>query len=111
MNPLLTVLFIAGFVVSSTGASLVFKAAADAAGWAAFRFFLLGNFVGVWAPVCLMYALKGTNPNVVYAVCYGIGFCALQIASFHLFRQPLSAWQWAGVGVVGVGILLLQIRT
>lgn len=110
MNPLLTVLFIAGFVVSSTGASLVFKAAADAAGWAAFRFFLLGNLIGVWAPVCLMYALKGTNPNIVYAACYGIGFCALQAASFQLFQQPLSAWQWAGVGVVGVGILLLQIR-
>lgn len=110
MNPLIVVLFIFGFVISSTGASLLFKVAADTAGWTAFRYFLLGNFAGVWAPVCLMFALKGTNANIVYAVCYGGGFCALQIAAFYLFRQPLSAWQWAGVGVVGIGILLLQIR-
>lgn len=110
MNSLIVVLFIVGFVISSTGASLLFKLAADAAGWVALRYFLLGNFAGVWAPVCLMFALKGTNANVVYAICYGGGFCALQIAAFYLFRQPLSVWQWAGVGVVAVGILLLQIK-
>ena len=110
MSPLFVWLFILGFVISSTGASLLFKVAADASGWTAFRYFLLGNFAGVWAPVCLMFALKGTNANIVYAICYGGGFCALQVATFHLFRQPLSAWQWTGVGVVGVGVLLLQIR-
>lgn len=79
MNPFFTGLFIVGFVISSTAASLIFKVAADAAGWTAFRLSVVGNFVGVWAPVCLMCALKGTNANVVYAVCYGVGFCALHI--------------------------------
>jgi len=34
----------------------------------------------------------------------------LQLASYFLFKQPLSAWQWTGVGITAAGILLLQIR-
>jgi len=110
MTALRVLFFVVGFIISSTGASLLFKTAADAAGWTAFKYYLFGNFAGVWAPLCLMFALRGTNANIIYAVCYGGGFCALQIASFMLFKQPLSTLQWIGVATVGVGILLLQMR-
>ena len=37
MSPFFVWLFILGFVISSTGARLLFKVAADASGWSAFR--------------------------------------------------------------------------
>jgi multidrug transporter EmrE-like cation transporter len=54
--------------------------------------------------------LRQANANLVYAICWGAAFCVLQFATWWLFKEPLSTWQWTGVALVGVGILLLQVR-
>ena len=66
--------------------------------------------MGFLCPVALVFALKGTNANIVYAVCWGGAFCLLQLAAWWIFRQPLSPWQWTGIAFVAIGILLLQVR-
>ncbi|HEY8240769.1 MAG TPA: hypothetical protein VIH35_04945, partial [Kiritimatiellia bacterium] len=74
------------------------------------KYFILGNVVGFVCPVSLVLALRQANANLVYAICWGAAFCVLQFATWWLFKEPLSTWQWAGVALVGVGILLLQVR-
>lgn len=108
MQNLIVSLLVTGFVVSNAGASLLFKYASARTGWGMAWFYIAGNVVGFFAPLCLMFALRGTNPNVIYALCFGGGFVALQLASLLLFRTPLSAVQWAGIAVVAAGIVLLQ---
>lgn len=104
-------LYMLGFIASSTGASLLFKLAADQqVRRAMIGYFVLGNLAGVFAPVFLTLALRGTHANYVYAICYGVSFCALQIVSFLFFRQALSPYQWAGIACVAAGVLLLQVR-
>ncbi|MDA3876091.1 MAG: hypothetical protein PF483_03270 [Halothiobacillus sp.] len=60
--------------------------------------------------VSLTMALRGTNPNLIYALCLGGSFCALQLVSLLLFKQPLSPVQWTGVALVALGIVLLTIK-
>ena len=110
MRSLLIPFCVVGFILSQVGASLLFKLAAQHAGRAAIWYFILGNAAGVGMPFFLTIALRGTNPNVIYALCFGAAFCVLQLASWYFFRQPLSPWQWMGVVLVGAGILLLQWR-
>jgi multidrug transporter EmrE-like cation transporter len=105
------ILCVAGFIAGNVGSSILFKYAADAKGSAALWRFVIGNLIGFIAPIALTFALKRSNPNLTYALCYGGAFAALQLASWKLFNQPLSVIQWAGVGLVGVGILLLQVKT
>lgn len=103
------VLWIAAFVVGNTYSSILFKYAADSSGKKTLWYFTLGNIVGVLGPIALTFALRKTNPNIVYALCYGSAFAALQLVSWRFFDQPLSKPQWAGVLLVGLGICLLQV--
>jgi multidrug transporter EmrE-like cation transporter len=70
-------------------------------------YFILGNAVGLGVAISLTLALLGTNPNLVYAMCLGGSFCALQLASMLLFKQPLAPVQWVGVSLVATGLVLL----
>ena len=108
MRTVLLSLFVVGFVVANAWSAILFKYAATYTGRKALWFYVIGNLVGALAPLALTFALKRGNANVVYALCFGTGFAAIQIASAHLFHQPLSTFQWAGVASVGLGICLLQ---
>jgi multidrug transporter EmrE-like cation transporter len=103
-------LCVVGFILAQVAATLSFKVAADRAGWEALRWFIIGNVVGFLCPVCLTLALRGTNANVIYAVCYGVAFCLIQVGAWWLFRQALTPYQWTGIGLVALGIVLLQWR-
>jgi multidrug transporter EmrE-like cation transporter len=108
---LLIALSILGFGLSQAASALFFKLAANSpfgtlAWWV---YFGAGNLVGFGCPVALSFALRGTQANVVYALCYGGGFCLIQIATWLIFRQPLSPLQWGGVALILGGILLLQL--
>jgi multidrug transporter EmrE-like cation transporter len=100
------------FILTNAGSALLFKLASGCAVFSVpwWKFFVAGNVTGFFCPVALVFALKGTNANVVYAVCWGGAFCLLQFAAWWFFRQPLSVWQWIGVSLVATGILLLQVR-
>ena len=110
MRAFLIALYVLGFVIGQAGAGLAFRMAAEKTGSTAIWWFVAGNVIGFLCPVCLTFALKGSNANVIYALCFGISFCTLQIASWLLFHQPLSTLQWTGVTLVTLGIVLLQWR-
>jgi multidrug transporter EmrE-like cation transporter len=98
-------LFISGTVLSS----IAFKYAADASGKKSLWYFIAGNIIGVLGPIALTLALKVTNPNITYALCYGTAFAALQIVAWRLFQQPLSQWQVIGIVCVGIGVCLMHV--
>ena len=108
MKTALLSVFVGGFVVANTWSAILFKLAADYAGKKAVWYYVVGNLVGALGPLALTFALKRGNPNIIYALCFGCSFAAVQIVSSRYFHQPLSIQQWAGVGSVGIGICLLQ---
>jgi multidrug transporter EmrE-like cation transporter len=104
------VICVVGFMITSAWSSVQFKFAAEHSGRTAIWYFILGNIIAAVGPVALTFALKRANPNIVYALCFGGAFTLLQVVSWRVFRQPLSAFQWIGIGCVAAGIFLLQIR-
>lgn len=101
--------WVAGFVLANTSSSILFKLAAEASGRKALWPFILGNLVGALGPVTLTFGLKLGDPSLVYALCFGGAFTILQIVSLLVFNQTLSHYQWAGIGLVTLGIWLLQV--
>jgi multidrug transporter EmrE-like cation transporter len=98
------------FAIASAWSGIHFKFAAASAGKTALWHFVIGNLIGAGSPLALTFALKGGNPNLVYALCFGCAFALLQLVSWRMFQEPLSVMQWAGVGCVGLGVLLLQMK-
>jgi multidrug transporter EmrE-like cation transporter len=98
-------LFSAGTILSS----IAFKYAADSAGRKSLGYFIFGNIIGVLGPIALTLALRVSNPNITYALCYGTAFAALQLVAWRLFQQTLSPWQVVGIACVGVGICLMHV--
>ncbi len=110
MKPIYTIAAVVVFIVANVGSSLLFRVAAQLTGRAAMLYFILGNCVGLCVSISITFALRGTNPNMIYAVCLGGAFCVLQLASAFLFQQSLSTVQWVGVGLVAGGLLLLPFK-
>ena len=99
-----------GFIAAQVGSMLCFKLVAEKRGGEALKLFIIGNFIGFLCTVFLPLALKNQNPNLIYALCLGGGFCFLQFFSYFLFRVPLSPLQWSGVGCVAFGMILLNLK-
>jgi multidrug transporter EmrE-like cation transporter len=110
MKPIYTIAAVVVFILANVGSSLLFRMAAQHTGRTTILYFILGNCVGLAVSSSLTLALRGTNPNLIYAVCLGGGFCALQLASTLLFKQPLSPVQWVGVAFVAIGFVLLPLK-
>lgn len=79
-------------------------------GMTAVAWFLGGNAIGLAGAGVIAWALKDNNPNVVYGLCVGLGFVALQLLSFLWFKEPLSTPQWVGAALVCSGVVLLQMK-
>jgi multidrug transporter EmrE-like cation transporter len=105
-----TALFVAGFVAFWVNGGLCLRMAAERSGAAALGFFAAGNVIGFCGTIFLTLSLRGQNPNVIYALCFGLGFCALQLAAYGLFRVPLSPAQWLGVALIATGVVCVQFR-
>jgi multidrug transporter EmrE-like cation transporter len=110
MKPIYTIAAVGAFILASVGSGLLFRVAAQYAGRPMIVYFILGNCVGLVISISLTLALRGTHPNLIYAVCLGGAFCALQMASTLLFREPLSLVQWGGVAFVAIGLVLLTFK-
>jgi multidrug transporter EmrE-like cation transporter len=106
-----TIACIIGFVISQTGAYLCLRLASQRSGLQLYGMFLLGTSIGFGSPVCLTLALKNANPNLIYAFCIGGAFFVLQFASSIIFRQPLSGIQWTGILIIGLGLILVQLKS
>jgi multidrug transporter EmrE-like cation transporter len=103
------VMFVLAFVVANTWSAMLFKYAAEHSGKKAIWYYVVGNIIAAFGPLALTLALKRGNPNIIYAICYGVSFAAIQAAASRLFHQPLSTFQLAGIVFVGIGICLLQL--
>jgi len=110
VKPIYTIAAVAVFVSASVGSSLLFRVAAQHGDRTGILYFILGNCVGLVVSISLTLALRGTNPNVIYAMCLGGAFCVLQLASTLIFKQPLSPVQWVGVALVASGLVLLPLK-
>ena len=110
MSPVLLALCLLLFIVAQAASALLFKLTSGASGLAWWLYFIAGNAVGFGCPVGLTLALKGNNPNLVYAIAFGGGFCLIQFSAWWFFREPLSPWQWSGIVFILCGIFFLQIR-
>lgn len=106
-----TIACIIGFVISQTGAYLCLRLASQRTGLQLYGMFLLGTSIGFGSPVCLTLALRNANPNLIYAFCIGGAFFVLQFASSIVFRQPLTGIQWTGILIIGLGLVLVQLRS
>jgi multidrug transporter EmrE-like cation transporter len=109
-----TLLFVFGYIVAFAGSNLLFKytdVARDSSGTThALIAFAAANVVGFIAASCMPFALRGQNPSVIYALCHGGGFLALQIASYYLFRPYVSASFVTGVLLIAVGLALVSFQ-
>jgi multidrug transporter EmrE-like cation transporter len=110
MKPIYTIVAVVAFILTSVGSSLLFRVAAQHEGRPMIVYFILGNCVGLMVSISLMLALRGTNPNLIYALCLGGSFCALQLASTLLFKQPIAPVQWIGISLVAIGLVLLPFK-
>ena len=112
MNPFWIGVSILGFIIAQAGAAVFFKLNATEVLYSLrwWLYFAAGNAAGFGCPLAMAFALRGTNANLIYAVCYGGGFCLVQLAVWMIFREPLSAIQWSGIGLVFLGVILLQVR-
>jgi multidrug transporter EmrE-like cation transporter len=110
MSPLWVAFSVVGFVIAQTAAALFFKAGAGTELYSMrwWLWFAAGNAAGFGCPVALSFALRGTNANLIYALSYGGGFCLIQLATWWIFREPLSVWQWSGISLIFAGIVLLR---
>ena len=105
-----TGIYILGFIAAQVSSSICFRFVAERSGSPAVWLFVAGNLIGFFCTVFLTLALKGQHPNIIYALCTGGGFCVLQLASFLIFRMPLSSYQWAGIALIVCGMIVLQLK-
>lgn len=101
-------LLVAAYALGMAGTNLLLKMASQEAGWKWWAWFAAANAVGFSCVVVMPFALKLASAPLVYAWCIGLGFTALQVGAWVVFREPLAPAQWAGVACVGLGLVLLQ---
>jgi len=105
-----TPVLIVSFIAFQATGSLLLRVAGTKSNLQAFQFFVAANAFGFVGTIFLTFALRDRNPNIIYALCHGGGFCVLQLAAYFLFQIPLTVWQWIGIALVSVGVVCLQIR-
>ncbi len=108
MFHLVTWLAIAGAIVAHTGAAIFFKISAQSKGRAIIGYFVLGNAIGFFNPLCSTIALHNNNPGLVYALMAGVGGVFFVVVLNRVFEERLGRWQWTGILVVLLGTFLLQ---
>jgi multidrug transporter EmrE-like cation transporter len=107
----LTPLLIAVYMAAMTAANLFTKFAADATGTRFWVWFVAGNIAGFVCPVTLTLALRHGPPHLIFAAAIAGGFCLLQLVSALIFQTALSPLQSLGIGLIVLGLFLLQWKT
>jgi multidrug transporter EmrE-like cation transporter len=103
-------LLVTAYALGMAGTNLLLKMASTATGWAWWGWFAAANAVGFSCVVVMPFALQLAPAPLVYALCIGLGFTALQIGAWAIFREPIAPAQWAGVACVALGLVLLQCK-
>lgn len=58
---------------------------------------------------CLSLTQRSIPVGVVYAIWSGVGIVLISITGWWLFDQVLSPMAWMGIGLIVLGVVVLQI--
>lgn len=106
----ITWLALTGSMVAHTAAAICFKISAQQSlRKKIVGYFVLGNAIGFFNPVCMAIALKDNNANVVLATMGAVGGIFFIVVLNRVFNERLTLKQWLAIGVCLLGSLILQI--
>ncbi len=98
------------YIISFVGANLSFKKAAlfSSTSTQAWVWFALGNAIGFLGPISITLALKQGAASWIFAASIGVGFLVLQGALWFFHHEPMTVFQWAGIGLIVTGLMLMN---
>lgn len=69
--------------------------------------------VGIQAVGFLLWlmVLSKVKLGVAFAVAGGLNYLALGVLSGVVFREPLSPWDWLGLGLVLAGVVTMTLKS
>lgn len=110
--PVVTTALIALNVAFNVLANAAFRISARSATWTdVLSWQVLGNLAGLFTVIALTCTLRYLPLGIVFPLTTGTSILGVQIvAARWLFHEPISAVQWAGSLLIGVGLLLVQHR-
>ena len=69
---------------------------------------VLGMICFALNAACYMYALQRWKVSTAYPIMVGVGFAIIAVvAAFSQLRERMGVVQWAGVALIGLGVLLV----
>lgn len=96
-----------GAVATEVGGTLALRVSDGFTRWLPTAGTLVGYGVSLWL-FSLLLDRGGVALGTAYATLTGVGLVAATVASVLLFRDPLTAVQLLGMGVLTAGVLVLQ---
>ena len=102
-------LLVIGCTIFNIVANASFKAAAQSPNWRGFLTWqVAGNLAGFLTVLALTGLLRFVPLAVAFPVTTGLAVIGVQVAAAALiFHEPISTAQWAGTGVIVLGIFLV----
>jgi multidrug transporter EmrE-like cation transporter len=108
--PAITTALIALNVIFNIVANAAFRVSARSAAWSEIvTWQVLGNLAGFVTVLTLTGLLRYTPLSIAFPVTTGMSIVGVQVvAAKWLFHEPITAVQWLGSLLIGVGIFLVQ---
>jgi len=108
--PAITTALIALNVIFNIVANAAFRVSARSATWSdVVTWQVLGNLAGFITVLTLTGLLRYTPLSIAFPVTTGMSILGVQVvAAKWLFHEPISALQWMGALLIGVGVFLVQ---
>jgi multidrug transporter EmrE-like cation transporter len=108
--PVITTALIALNVIFNIVANAAFRVSARSATWSEIvTWQVLGNLAGFVTVLTLTGLLRYTPLSIAFPLTTGLSIVGVQVvAAKWLFHEPITAVQWLGSLLIGVGIFLVQ---
>ena len=108
--PVITTALIALNVIFNIVANAAFRVSARSATWSDIvTWQVLGNLAGFVTVLTLTGLLRYTPLSIAFPLTTGMSIVGVQVvAAKWLFHEPITAVQWLGSLLIGVGIFLVQ---
>lgn len=106
----ITMLFIIGAVITTTTHQVIMKFTSQHAAWSKWWLILMGigYLIGIFAPLCQVFAFRGNNATVITAISGGILFPVLYLTLYLTFRSEITWIQLVGIVLACVAAILVQ---
>jgi len=112
MFDLVTWLAMSGAIFFHTLAAIFFKISAQQnSRKRILSYFILGNAIGFFNPLCLTIAMSGNNPNLVVAMMGVLGGIFFYAVLNWVFKAGMSRRQWAAISIMVAGGVMLKLSS